>query len=82
MASHGVVHFAVAGQAVGVFHGRNAIPIGESAARFLDNHLQGGDVPFVHAVLDHELAGALSEQQVAVIVAKAALPLRRLAPAG
>ena len=52
-----------------------AIPVGEPAARLDDDRLEGRDVPGVHAVFDHDLAGALRHEHEAVPVAEAALPI-------
>src|SRR5262245_39119790 len=74
-------HANIVQLAVGAEHVRPgdvaaAVPVGETPARLLDNRLEGGQVPGVHAVLDHDLAGALGDEQEAPAIAEAALPLR------
>jgi len=48
---------------------------GEPAAGLFHDRLEGGHVPGMHAMLDHELTGSLCHQHMAVKVAVAALGL-------
>src|SRR5439155_578178 len=66
-----VVQMPVADDHVRPVDAGRAVPVTEAAAGFLDDHLQGGHIPDVNAVLDHQLAGALGHEHEAVEVAEA-----------
>src|SRR5262249_47394191 len=68
----GVVQFAVADEHVRTMDARFAAPVAEAAAGFLDDRLDGGHVPGMDAVLDHQLARTLRHQHEAVEIAKTA----------
>ena len=62
---HLVVPFAVGRQRIGTVDVSLAVPVTESPTRFLDDGDDGGDVPGVDAVLDHDLAGPLGDEHEA-----------------
>src|SRR5687767_11099505 len=70
-----IVQQAVAGEDVGAFDVELAVPGGDLAAGFLEDRHQSAQVPGMNAVLDHQLAGALGDENEAVEIAEAALTL-------
>src|SRR5262245_1373723 len=74
---HGlVVKPAVAGNDVGAVDVAGAVPGGHTAAGFLDDRFQRGDVPDVNAVFNHQLTRSLGNKNKAVEIAETALALR------
>src|SRR5262249_40101011 len=73
----GVVDQAVTDHHVGPVDARRVVPGREASAGLLDDRLECGHVPGVDCALDHQLAGALGDQDEAVEVAEAALDAGR-----
>src|SRR6478672_5465792 len=63
---------AVGGDGFAGVDGGGALPIGELAAGFFDDRLDGGGVPNVHDGIDHELGAAGGDEQIAVTGAPSA----------
>ena len=64
---------AVGGHHGGLVDGAPAGEVGDHASRLLDEDERRGQVPGVHADLDHRLGGALSHESVTPEVAEAAV---------
>src|SRR5713101_6708113 len=73
-----LMEYAVAGQHVGAVDGGLSIPVGEATAGFLHNRFDGSHVPHVDPVLHHQFPRSLSDQEEAVEITEAALPLHPL----
>ena len=67
------MQFAIADKHVRLQDAVCAVPGAVPSTRFLDNRLERGHVPGVDAMLDHQIARALRDQDEAVKVAEAAL---------
>src|SRR6476620_11417354 len=63
---------AVGGDGFVGVDGGGALPIGELAAGFFDDRLDGGGVPDVHDGIDHQLGPACGDEQIAVAIAPGA----------
>ncbi len=63
----------VTGDDVGRVDGALTAPVGESPAGFLDDRDEGGDIPSVDAVIDHDIDRPLSHESEAVKVSEASL---------